>query len=582
MRTSMMLLYVLWCNCLMLNEALKIFEGSLSTTDYKLFYHRSADFGPPTPEYNVTGKLRLMHNATACSIDEFRRQPDGSSSSMYEQVYANDVVLILRGGCTFSTKVYHAQQLGAVGVVVGNYLQNGTNGEEWVVMSRDDDDSHIVAIPSVFVPHSTYQWLYSLVRSYSGSGDESEVYAMLDADGEYVAPTNTFWIAIFGVVIIIIPTLWCLIVCLALVRKRLVHYVQNSRRRRHLTTIPVILYGKKKMKSVAVDLAETPDESSTKKSSVMGGGGDNASEDMNISSVYAKLDTDPAPKEHCSERKDSTVGVAVASALQNEETTVMSSRSSGKKRSSMSEFLMNSFRAKKAYYAPMNDSCAVCLDDYCYGEQLRLLPCNHAFHTRCIDPWLSQQSELCPMCKQSIFMSANNSANNSDNSNDDEDDERFRCLTKLCCITRRNAQSVAHRHAGDADDIVRDVQAAKLCCITRRNAQSVAHRHAGDADDIVRDVQAGNGNDREHEQAPHSNEDSNIERSRSRRRRRRRPPQVHMNGADDDGNMAMIPEANIESDGDNDNGNGVMVLGRSGELVPIESDSNHSDCADDI
>mmetsp|Transcript_18641 Transcript_18641/g.29605 ORF Transcript_18641/g.29605 Transcript_18641/m.29605 type:complete len:554 (-) Transcript_18641:172-1833(-) len=553
MRTSMMLLYVLWCNCLMLNEALKIFEGSLSTTDYKLFYHRSADFGPPTPEYNVTGKLRLMHNATACSIDEFRRQPDSSSSSMYEQVYANDIVLILRGGCTFSTKVYHAQQLGAVGVVVGNYLQNGTNGEEWVVMSRDDDDSHIVAIPSVFVPHSTYQWLYSLVRSYSGSGDESEVYAMLDADGEYVAPTNTFWIAIFGVVIIIIPTLWCLIVCLALVRKRLVHYVQNSRRRRHLTTIPVILYGKKKMKSVAVDLAETPNKSSTKKSSIMGGGGDNASEDMNISSVYAKLDTDPAPKEHCSERKDSTVGVAVASALQNEETTVMSSRSSGKKRSSMSEFLMNSFRAKKAYYAPMNDSCAVCLDDYCYGEQLRLLPCNHAFHTRCIDPWLSQQSELCPMCKQSIFMSANNSANNSDNNNnnnnDDDGDERFRCLAKLCCITRRNAQSVAHRHAGDADD-------------------------------IVRDVQAGNGNDREHEQAPHSNEDSNIERSRSRRRRRRRPPQVHMNGADDDGNMAMIPEANIESEDDN----GVIVLGRSGELVPIESDSNHSnsDHADDI
>merc|ERR1712172_163982 len=60
--------------------------------------------------------------------------------------------------------------------------------------------------------------------------------------------------------------------------------------------------------------------------------------------------------------------------------------------------------------APHNSSCAICLDDFQRGEELRLLPCEHAYHRHCIDPWLAKQSELCPMCKQSIFMDTRNGA----------------------------------------------------------------------------------------------------------------------------------------------------------------------------
>ncbi|KAA0166899.1 hypothetical protein FNF28_02971 [Cafeteria roenbergensis] len=45
--------------------------------------------------------------------------------------------------------------------------------------------------------------------------------------------------------------------------------------------------------------------------------------------------------------------------------------------------------------------CLVCLEDFVPGETLRLLPCIHFFHAKCIDRWLGEKAE-CPVCKSSI------------------------------------------------------------------------------------------------------------------------------------------------------------------------------------
>jgi E3 ubiquitin-protein ligase RNF13 len=50
-----------------------------------------------------------------------------------------------------------------------------------------------------------------------------------------------------------------------------------------------------------------------------------------------------------------------------------------------------------------NESCAVCLDDFQPAVEVKVLPCQHGFHPHCIDPWLQSRSELCPICKRSIF-----------------------------------------------------------------------------------------------------------------------------------------------------------------------------------
>jgi hypothetical protein len=45
--------------------------------------------------------------------------------------------------------------------------------------------------------------------------------------------------------------------------------------------------------------------------------------------------------------------------------------------------------------------CGICLSEYEIGESVRRLPCQHQYHTKCIDSWLSRKSR-CPFCNQAL------------------------------------------------------------------------------------------------------------------------------------------------------------------------------------
>ncbi|KAF9107209.1 E3 ubiquitin-protein ligase rnf13 [Mortierella sp. AM989] len=46
-----------------------------------------------------------------------------------------------------------------------------------------------------------------------------------------------------------------------------------------------------------------------------------------------------------------------------------------------------------------NDNCAICIEEFAEGDQIRTLPCHHEYHCECIDPWLTSKSSTCPLCK---------------------------------------------------------------------------------------------------------------------------------------------------------------------------------------
>ncbi|RHZ56838.1 hypothetical protein Glove_396g85 [Diversispora epigaea] len=111
-------------------------------------------------------------------------------------------------------------------------------------------------------------------------------------------------------------------------------------------------------------------------------------------------------------------------------------------------------------------TCPICLGDFELGEEVRILPCGHQYHTSCIDTWLLEVSSLCPMCKadytswnidlsNSLHASTDSSGmldeqldiddnNNSNNLSQQHSFPHFRWIKYLTSIRRRRRNRRRH------------------------------------------------------------------------------------------------------------------------------------------
>lgn len=264
-----------------------------------VYDHITASFGPIS--YDVSGTLILAQPHYFCSP-----QSDFNATGK--------VVLLRRGNCSFVDKVMNAQDLGAIGAIVGN---NPDEEPELVRMAYEFGfDPESVKIPSLFVSYLTFTTLVDIMSSAS-----DPVIVEMNTEGEVF--TDLFYVdSTAGYILLALPLLWIVLLMFVYIRRVVRSHCAREARTVRTRDLPMMEYHK---------VAESQDGAAN---------GNNDSTSVSRSGLETKLH---------------------------------------------------------------NDTCAICLDDFEEGVAVKVLPCAHGFHNDCIDPWLNERSDLCPICKTSIL-----------------------------------------------------------------------------------------------------------------------------------------------------------------------------------
>jgi len=376
--------------------------------EWTLYLHQTANFGPTI--YEVEADLVLANPVNLCY--------SSSTSDLNGKI-----VLALRGNCTFLEKALNAQSGGAQGLIVGDVAEEGL-----IRMGANSSNlSSSVQIPCVFISNYNYLAILALLqtttsntiydlqnvdltpsdpnpvlglkyRKSANTRGSSPVRARLDQSGEAHlsdgGPTEKIRIA--GIFLLAVPALWCTLAGAYLVRRAISERIGRYRRNNRARSMPLVTY------------RQTPHPSD-------GNRDDLESAEM-TRRPSSETPVEPSPR-HDTQFSSSSSSSAIAV------TYAPSAFFTGPlDRSSSTSMTASPLVA--AGPRIHNESCAICLDDFTDGLKVKVLPCMHGFHTQCIDPWLNERSDLCPICKSSIL-------------NPHPDGVRTPCCSRsLCCNGR--------------------------------------------------------------------------------------------------------------------------------------------------
>ncbi|NXY48104.1 RNF13 ligase, partial [Ceuthmochares aereus] len=109
---------------------------------------------------------------------------------------------------------------------------------------------------------------------------------------------------------------------------------------------------------------------------------------------------------------------------------------------------VHKFKKGKWFVLYEYDVCAICLDEYEDGDKLRILPCSHAYHCKCVDPWLTKTKKTCPVCKQKVVPSQGDSDSETDSSQEENEvSENTPLLRPLASVSTQSFGALSESHS---------------------------------------------------------------------------------------------------------------------------------------
>jgi hypothetical protein len=200
----------------------------MSAESSKSFTHQTALFGPKPHSYNVSAPLSVATPIEACG------QPLSNNVT-------GTIVLLRRGNCTFSEKVFYAQLSGAVGVVVGD--NEGSDSNRLVIMDLatpyTEEQFHV---PAVFMLDGDFQAVLKLAQD----NEHPQTVGVLNGLGEVETSATIYHylqaLKILSVVLMVLPTIWCALAGFLILRRMFLNHRNRERRRYRLVHIPTMVY----------------------------------------------------------------------------------------------------------------------------------------------------------------------------------------------------------------------------------------------------------------------------------------------------------------------------------------------------
>ncbi|CAG8628952.1 1757_t:CDS:1 [Cetraspora pellucida] len=330
------------------------------------------------------------------------------SSPVIPQGYSNfsvGLVSSIDPNCQIDTIISNSINYGEIGLIIlrepqGIRYENNTNIPIFIV----GDLSFLIT------------QLEYVTKNYNKMKNENQVLRVTFTIAQ-AAPVNSWLFAMFAVGGILVTSFFIsILIHMRLYRLRRNHQEEIRRQRiadeitgmrkwtldqDDIDSLPVFTYSKKTAtsnKSIEVSTSEEVDEkdnpTATNKTNENSGDKSNGDVETKESSTV------PHSLSHKSSVRSTK---STRSTISNRSTKSARSQKAISNAVSLytsTDSTQNPLSSDDDYDMLLEETCAICLEDFDDGDKIRELPCRHCYHVECIDPWLTTKSSSCPLCKK--------------------------------------------------------------------------------------------------------------------------------------------------------------------------------------